>query len=371
MSRGRGLRLALVLLVLPLQPHPATGAVERSGEHSFEVLAPLVETAGVSGREQPVREAILELLPGWAAKSATVDKRGNLLVQAGKGGEQILFIAHMDETGYEITALEKDGSARVRSLGGFFPTLYEAHPVIVHTRAGVVHALIRPRRDYLSATSPEQAFGEGDIEVDFGTRSRQETSALGVAKGDWLTVPKRFRRLVNGMGSGRSVDDRAGCTALIEAVRRLEPSRLGNRVTFAWSVEEETGLKGADALAATTAFDVVFAVDTFVSSDSPLESKSFALAILGQGPVLRAMDNSNLAPAEGLQRIEALAKAHHLPLQIGLTHGGNDGSVFTSHGALDLPLSWPTTYSHSAVEVIHEDDLNKLGQLVALLAEAW
>jgi putative aminopeptidase FrvX len=348
-----------------------SGAAEPPSGRSFDVLAPLVETAGVSGREGKVRAAILEMLPAWAAKRTTTDGRGNLLLQAGKGGKRILFIAHMDEIGYEITALEKDGTARVRSLGGFFPTLYEAHPVIVRTQSGEVNALIRPRKDYLMASSPEQSFTEGDLVVDFGTATRKETAALGVATGDWMTVPKRFRRLANRMGSGRSVDDRAGCTALIEAVRRLDPARLGNQVTFAWSVEEETGLKGAETLASASSFDIVFAVDTFVSSDSPLESKSFALGILGKGPVLRAMDNTNLAPAAGLARIQALARSHKIPLQIGLTHGGNDGSVFTSYGAVDLPLSWPTTYSHSAVEIIHEDDLNKLGQLVALLAEAW
>jgi putative aminopeptidase FrvX len=83
------------------------------------------------------------------------------------------------------------------------------------------------------------------------------------------------------------------------------------------------------------------------------------------------MDNSNLAPAEPLERVRRLASERRLEFQIGLTHGGNDGSVFPSFGAVDVPLSWPTTYSHSAVELIHEADLSALGDLVALLAQGW
>jgi hypothetical protein len=43
-------------------------------------------------------------------------------------------------------------------------------------------------------------------------------------------------------------------------------------------------------------FDVGFAVDMRGSSESPLEDKAFALGILGNGPVLRAMESSSLAP---------------------------------------------------------------------------
>ncbi len=365
MRRGAWLpAIASLLLLTNLGPVP-----KAASSQSFEVLKTLMEVSGVSGRESKVRETVLGLLPAWAR--ARVDRRGNLLLDAGRGGKRILFIAHLDEIGYEITSVERDGTARVRSLGGFFSTLYEAHPVVVHTLAGELHAIVRPRRDYLSSASAGDPFTQAEVVLDFGSTNREETLALGVSPGDWLTVRKRFRKLAGEMASGRSVDDRAGCTALVQAVRSLDPDRLGNRVTFAWSVEEETGLKGAEAIAAELSFDVVFAVDTFVSSDSPLETKAFALGVLGKGPVLRAMDNSNLAPRAGLARIQKIAESRHLPLQIGLTHGGNDGSVFTSYGAEDLPLSWPTLYSHSAVEVIQQDDLNNLGQLVALLAEAW
>jgi len=358
--------LGFVLALSFLPGRPA-----EKDSRSFAILEPLMLVPGASGREGKVREAIRELLPRWARDAAVVDDKGNLLVSAGSGGERILFIAHMDETGYEIVGLEADGTARVKSLGGFFQTLYEAQRVVVHTKGADLAAIVRPRDGYLDPDLAAGPFPEGDVRVDFGTSSREATQSQGVAAGDWITVPKAFHRLAGDRASGRSVDDRAGCTALLQAVGRINPASLKNRVTFAWSVQEELGLNGAKAIAARTPYDVVFAVDTFVSSDSPLETPAFAYGILGQGPVLRAMDNSNLTPETALEKVQKLAAARKLPLQIGLTHGGNDGSVFPSYGAIDVPLSWPTTYSHSAVEVIHQRDLDNLGRLVAVLAEEW
>ena len=69
----------------------------------------------------------------------------------------------------------------------------------------------------------------------------------------------------------------------------------------------------------------VFPIDTFVTSDSPLESKRMAYARFGGGPVLRAFDESGLTPTAEVARIAALARQHKIPLQLGVTAGGNDG----------------------------------------------
>jgi putative aminopeptidase FrvX len=163
---------------------------------------------------------------------------------------------------------------------------------------------------------------------------------------------------------------------LLEAVRALGQN-LGDRdVTFVWSTEEEVGLKGAAAIAERMAkeghaADFVFAIDTFVSSDSPIESKRFADAQIGKGFVIRAVDNSNVAPREYVDRVVKLARENNIPVQYGVTGGGNDGAVFVRYGAVDLPLSWPLRYSHSPGEVIDTRDLDALSKIVAVLAKQW
>jgi putative aminopeptidase FrvX len=112
----------------------------------------------------------------------------------------------------------------------------------------------------------------------------------------------------------------------------------------------------------------VFSVDTLVSSDSPLETTRFANAPLGQGAVIRGLDNSSVTPPAELDRILKLARTQRIPLQVGATNGGTDGSDFVRYGVLHMGLSWPGRYSHSPVEVLDLRDLQALERLVHSIA---
>ena len=62
------------------------------------------------------------------------------------------------------------------------------------------------------------------------------------------------------------------------------------------------------------------------------------------------------------------AGAAGIPIQIGTTNGGNDGSEFVRYGVRDVPISWPLRYSHSPAELVDLADIAQLGRLVAELA---
>jgi putative aminopeptidase FrvX len=212
--------------------------------------------------------------------------------------------------------------------------------------------------------------------VYVGTQSRKETEELGIATGDFVTVPKKYRELVGTRANGRSFDDRVGCAALIAAANAIGPELPGRDVTFVWSTREEIGLEGAAAFAEQAAKerrspDFVFAIDTFVSSDSPLESKRFADATIGDGFVVRAVDNSNTTPREYVDRVVGMAREHSIPVQYGVTGGGNDGSVFLRYGSVDVAMGWPLRYAHSPGEVIDTKDLDALGKIVEAIARNW
>jgi putative aminopeptidase FrvX len=115
----------------------------------------------------------------------------------------------------------------------------------------------------------------------------------------------------------------------------------------------------------------VHAIDTFVSADSPLELRNFAVAPLGQGPVARALDNSSVTPPALLDSLVAVAGSRGIPLQVGTTNGGNDGSAFAEFGVPDVPIGWPLRYSHSPVEVADLRDVAHLAELVQAVAERW
>lgn len=242
--------------------------------------------------------------------------------------------------------------------------------MLVMTSKGPVPAVMAPRRGYASSKASQPAIDE--LSLYFGTDSAAATRALGVDVGQSATIEKQFAHLGDGRATGRSMDDRAGCAALLLALRQIDPATVQNTVTFAWVVEEETGLAGAAFMAGRgPSPHTVFAIDTFVSNDSPVDTQRLAASRLGQGAVLRGMDSRTLVRPEVIDRITAMARGAKIPLQIGVTSGGTDASAFSAAGAVDVGLSWPGKYSHSPVEVLDRRDLAALAQLIALLAAQY
>jgi putative aminopeptidase FrvX len=72
-----------------------------------------------------------------------------------------------------------------------------------------------------------------------------------------------------------------------------------------------------------------------------------------------------------LDTLRQLAARRAIPLQVGTTNGGNDGSAFQAWGVVDVPIGWPLRYSHSPVEVIDLTDLVALSDIIKAVAEEW
>jgi putative aminopeptidase FrvX len=343
-----------------------------------DLLARLTDVYSVSGHEAPMRDAIREGLPSWARDSAVVDSAGNLVLGMGPDRDTVVFIAHMDEVGFEVAKIAHDGTVSLRTRGGFFPSLWEGQTALLHlddehiptrdarscgaAREGPLRGVFVPR-DSATRKQPTQ------LTAWFGLDSAMLAKA-GVTAGSSITSYKCSARLATTRFTARSIDDRAGSASLLLALESIERGKLEHRVIFAWSVREESGLEGAKALAQSVGINTgrVYAIDTFVSSDSPLESSRFASAKLGEGAVSRALDNSSVTPADEVDRLTRIARAGRIPLQVGTTNGGNDGSELARYGAIDDALGWPLRYSHSPAEVIDLRDIRSLARMVAALA---
>ena len=52
-----------------------------------------------------------------------------------------------------------------------------------------------------------------------------------------------------------------------------------------------------------------------------------------------------------------------------MTAGGNDGSRFVEFGPVNIPLSWPLRYAHTAAEVADMNDVEALRKIVSVLLE--
>src|SRR5277367_6037633 len=349
-----------------------------------EILRELVEAYGVSYHEAPVRASVERLLPPWAKPET--DDAGNLILHlgtapAGSKTPRILVVAHMDEIGFTVKSISKDGRLEVEWRGGGELSFFAGHPALVHTAKGDLDAVVELPNGWDTAnfkwpTDAGEPDSKNPVRVDVGARTPEEVAKLGINLGDTITIPKAYRPLLGTRANGRSFDDRVGDTALISAVWTLGAPLQDRDVTFVWSTGEEEGLVGAAKVAQRLAAeghvpDFVFAVDTFVSADSPIESKRFGDAEIGKGFVIRAVDNSNIVPTPLVERLIKLARANQIPVQYGVTGGGNDGSAFVRYGSVDIALGWPLRYSHSPAEVIDTRDVDSLAHIITAIAKSW
>ena len=347
--------------------HPSPTQRQDAFSATANLLKSLADLPAVSGHERPVREAIIAALPAWARPLTRTDNEGNLILEVGPERDPLMFIAHQDEVGFEVTNIADDGTVSLRTRGGLFQSLWEGQPALLHLdRKGdsPLPGVFVPR-DTATTKQPEALTAWFGMDGE-GLKKR------GVTNGSSVTAFKSATRLGSTRFTARALDDRAGSTALVLAARRITPATLKRKVIFAWSVREETGLEGAMALAKHYGSLVkrVYSVDTFVSSDSPAESTRFAYAPLGRGAVIRGLDNSAVAPLPELDRILNIARGNAIPIQVGATNGGTDGSDFVRYGVLHVSLSWPGRYSHSPVEVLDLRDLQALEKLIYSIAIA-
>lgn len=335
-----------------------------------EMLEEMLKVPGVSGYEEEIRDHIRKKAEGLGA-STTEDNIGNLVTVVGDRGPMVMFIAHMDELGLIVTKIDDDGSLRIRKVGGIDDRSLVGRVVLIQTQKGIVTGVLglKPPHLWTESDDKKKIVGWEDLRVDIGTRSRKETERKGIRVLDPMVTKKDISYLTPDIICSRGIDNRMGCTVLLDALAKLKDRKLPIRIAFVWSVQEETGLTGAKVAGFTLRPDYVFAVDTMTTTDAPQQGETFEKVRLGFGPAMRMFDNHAIASPKMRRLVEEVAKAAKIPLQYGSGGGTTDGAVVQEFGALMMALGFPMRYTHSPTECASLKDMENMSKLVVKLSE--
>ena len=356
--------------VAPAEPKQAAIAARTDAYQAAEKqVTSLLDVPGVHPHEWRVSDAVKAALPAWARAKATMDSAGNVIVEAGPDKDPVAFVAHVDEVGFLLDRINADGSVTLRVVGGAVTSAWEGEVAVLYFDKSTSGAAPEPLRGVFIPRDTARVKAPRNLTAWFGLDSAG-LAARGVRAGAMIIGYKHAERLGALRVTGRSSDDRTGSAALLLAVRGIDPATLPRKTYFVWDVGEEAGLLGARAFGVKygTTLTRTYAIDTFVSSDTPLELPTFALAPLGKGPVLRGLDNSTVVSRVERDRVIKAAHAAMVPLQLGTTQGSTDGSAIGTFGAPNIGLSWPGRYSHTPGEVLDLRDLDALSKLIKALA---
>jgi len=120
----------------------------------MDLLKRLCETPGVSGNEEKIQKVVKEELQK-VTDEVKVDRLGNVIAlkRAKKNPEgssplKVMIAAHIDEIGFLIKFIDKDGFLRFIPIGGFDPRTLVAQRVIVHGKKDI-RGVIAPEPTWL------------------------------------------------------------------------------------------------------------------------------------------------------------------------------------------------------------------------------
>jgi endoglucanase len=333
----------------------------------LEKLQRLSDAFGVAGFEDEVRDVIREMVEpyvdGWE-----VDPLGNLICWRGEG-EPVMLDAHMDEVGFMVRWIEKDGFLRLTPLGSWDERILLGQRVVIRTRAG-------QKRLGVIGTVPPHILSEGerqkvvpleDLFVDVGARSREEAHLLGFHLGDPATIHYPFTSIHQGYVTGKAFDDRAGCLAAMEALRLTAAEKLPYKLFVNFAVCEEGGLRGARAAAYRIAPKLALALEGTIGADIPGVPEAKQPVRLGQGPAITLADRSITVNPRLVRFLEKVAEGEGVPYQYKLpAYGSTDaGPIHLERGGtMAGVVSVPCRYIHSPVSTLLLSDLEATIKLV-------
>ena len=176
-----------------------------------------------------------------------------------------------------------------------------------------------------------------------------------------------FREL--GKGSrilGKAFDDRAGCTVALAVLEALSKNRPRLNVVFAFTAQEELGLRGAEVAVNHVRPDVGIALETTVAADVPDAKQRDWITMLDGGASIRVMDSSMIAQRPMVDYLRKTAEKNGIPYQLQLARaGGTDAGKIHLWGA-GVPtglISTPCRYLHGPSCLLSTADLHYVARL--------
>ncbi|MGV3488327.1 MAG: M42 family metallopeptidase [Tuberibacillus sp.] len=292
------------------------------------------------------------------------NKGGLIATIAGKDTSKHRFLtAHVDTLGAMVKEIKSDGRLRLTKIGGFPWNMVEGEYCQIETASGKTYTgtiLIHQTSThvYRDAGKAERTDENMEVRIDEKVTSKEETEALGISVGDFVSFDPGLAVTESGFIKSRHLDDKASVALLLHVAQKLKENTVTLPYTthFLISNNEEIGYGGNSNITPETV--EYLAVDMGAIGDGQATDE-YTVSICakdGSGPY-----------HYGLRKhLIEIAEAHSLKYKVDIypyyasdasaaIHAGND----IVHG-----LIGPGIDASHAFERTHEESLLHTGDLV-------
>lgn len=344
----------------------------------IKLLQVLVDAFGPSGFEREVATIITKTMRP-IADEITIDKLGSIHF-AKKGNSdrpKILLAGHIDEVGFIVSGITKEGCLKINPLGGWWSQVLLGQKVIIRTRKdnryfGVIGA--KPPH-LLEPDERKKVVELKDMFIDVGASSEEDIKEMGIRIGDPIIPDSSFQLIRNGkLAAAKAFDDRLGAFIAMEVIRQLKEGKIDhpNTVIGAATVQEEVGLRGARTTAHVIEPEIGFALEVDIAGDTPGIKPEEAASKLGKGPAISTMDRSMIPNQPLLEFVMKTAEKEKIPYQLSQMYGGGtDAGIIhlDRAGCPSLVIGVPTRHIHSHTGILNLDDVDKTIDLLVAVAK--
>ncbi|WP_025728872.1 glutamyl aminopeptidase [Atopobacter phocae] len=320
---------------------------------SWQLIKTFTEAQGTSGFEKPIREMMREAMEPFVDEIQQDGLGGIFGIKRAKNHNEdtpvVMFASHMDEVGFMVTNINKQGLFNVAPLGGWNPHVVSSQRFTLFTQKGTypcISSSVPPH--LLRGTSGKKDITVDDILFDAGFESAEEAHEYGVRIGDAI-VPQsetvltaNKKRIIS-----KAWDNRYGCIALIETLHAIKDIELPYTLVIGANVQEEVGLRGARVSTHQFQPDLFFAVDCSPAND--LTGKENVQGRLDDGFLMRIQDPRMITLPQMVQFLRETADAHGIKYQDFISKGGTDAGAahLVGNGIPSAVIGVPGRYIHT------------------------
>lgn len=194
--------------------------------------------------------ALVSEIAGSLGFEAETESNGNVVVTVpGREDRPCTAVAaHIDTLGLMVRSVNADGTLNFSGIGGnIFPTL-DGEYCTIHASSGkkytgTILSKSPALHVYADARTAERTEKTMMIRIDEKASSREETEALGIETGDFISVEPKFCVLPSGYIKSRYLDDKSGVSILLVVLKMLSKRERipSTTVKFIFSAHEEIG----------------------------------------------------------------------------------------------------------------------------------
>ena len=333
-------------------------------QQTVELLKRLTCTPSPTGYTKKIMNVMASILDQLGVTYTTTNKGAIIVTIKGSNDERHrLLTAHTDTLGAMVKEVKSSGRLSLSMVGGFNWNAVEGEYCTIHTASGEeVRGTILMHETsvhvYRGAGSLPRDEKHIEVRVDAKVRNAEETKAIGIEVGDFVSFDNRFELTDTGFVKTRHLDDKASVALLLQLVKLIQEEKVTIPYTthFYISNNEEIGYGGNSNIPEQTVEYI--AVDMGAIGDGQ-QTDEYTVSIC-------AKDSSGPYHYELTHQLVDLAKKNDIDYKLDIyPYYGSDASAAIKAGVdVRHALFGAGIESSHAYERTHVDSLRNTAELL-------